>query len=43
MIAYAPEGYFSDLACSCPVGHLQKKLRASFALLLLDALSLYTF
>jgi hypothetical protein len=26
MIAYAPEGYFSDLACSCPVGHLQKKV-----------------
>ena len=25
MIAYAPEGYFSDLACSYTVGYLQKK------------------
>jgi hypothetical protein len=25
MIAYAPEGYFSDLACSCTVGICKKK------------------
>ena len=35
MIAYAPEGYFSDLACSYTVGICKKKMRPDQNALLL--------
>ena len=28
MIAYAPKGYFSDLACSYTIWYLQKQMRS---------------